>query len=79
MGLPSAAQITLRGAEFASVFSEPAAFARVTACFSALATVTVGLSEATLRAAFVALVTLLVSPDFDSCTTRSPPRTGRPA
>ncbi len=77
--MPSAAQITLRGAASASVFSEPAALARLTACFSALAAVTAGLREATLIAAFVALVTPWGAPDFDSCTTRSPPRTGRPA
>ncbi len=38
------------------VFSEPAAFAAVRACFSAFAVVTCGFSEATLMAVFTALV-----------------------
>lgn len=77
-GVPEPAQITLR-APSAAVLSEPAALAMVTACFSALATVSFGVREDTLMVAFVALETPSVAPDFDSWTTRSPPRTGRPS
>lgn len=63
----------------AAVFSEPAALAAVSACFSALATVSFGVREATLMVLVVALETALVAPDLDAWTTRSPPRTGRPA
>ncbi len=76
--MPEPAQITLR-APSADVLAEPRVLAALTACFAALAAVICGLSEATLMADLVALVTPSVLPDLAVWTTRSPPRTGRPA
>lgn len=79
--MPDAIQMTLRGALSAAVFDEPSALARPTACFSAVAGATSAVRSTALSCAEVvldALVTLFVAPDFDSWTTRSPPRTGSP-
>ncbi len=81
-GVPLAAQTTLRGALLASVLFEPSARAAVSACFSAVAGATSALVPTAFSWAPVALdalVTPWVVPDFDSATTRSPPRTGRPS
>ncbi|CAM5641697.1 hypothetical protein SAURM35S_09866 [Streptomyces aurantiogriseus] len=79
VGLPLAAQTTLRGALSAADLVEPSAWAAFRACFSAAAWVTSAVRSATAMVAFVALVTPSVVPDSDSWTTRSPPRTGSPA
>ncbi len=79
VGLPSAAQITLRGALLTSGFLAFSALAAASACRSALAAGTVALVVAGLMAARVALTTPAASPDFVVFTTRSPPRTGSPS
>ncbi len=79
VGVPFAAQITLRGALSALVFFEPCAFADATADFSTADGATAALVVATRTRAFVALATDRSLPLLVSSTTRSPPSTGSPS
>ncbi|CAM5282552.1 hypothetical protein SALBM311S_03992 [Streptomyces alboniger] len=79
VGLPSAAQITLRGARLTAGLLASFASAAFSACVLALAAGSAAAVVAGLMAARVALTTASVASAFVLSTTRSPPRTGRPS
>ena len=77
-GAPEAAQTTLREVSTAGLVA-PSAFARPIAKLSADAADRVAVVLGTLMVALVALSAPFEVPSAAVCTTRSPPRTGRPA